>query len=447
MLKAFQYIFIFMEEEMKKALLLGLVLTALIAAPIFAGGQQETDSEEIMFWMQKYGTDVGAQEVLLKELTAKFKDETGITVKYNFVDWGQALTKYTLAATGGEAPDVADTFFAYSWVPMGGEKYGPLAIDDVAAELDADNAVYEFAKSECIIDGQWYGLPWRGDTRIAAYNKAHFDEAGIKEFPKTYEELLDVARKLTTYNDKGEVDRAGLLVEVTGARFDQSWFAVLAGFGGARMDKDFKNFTLNTQENIEALQFMQDAVYKHKVMPETVLDPTFSSMDAFSAGKASIIIGAHPGYMAVLETNAPQIAEVTKSAVMPSKTGRGFSSIAAVAPLVIYKTSNNIPAAKEWLKFFVRKDNLLKTTQVLGQIAGWKAVMEDPSFANDPWYSTIVKQNPRADTFDMPLPEWSQIDAFPAGPLNVLCTDVMAGEDVEESILKAEKAINEILSK
>jgi multiple sugar transport system substrate-binding protein len=56
-----------------------------------------------------------------------------------------------------------------------------------------------------------------------------------------------------------------------------------------------------------------------------------------------------------------------------------------------------------------------------------------------------VEQNTRAVPGDMPLPEWSQVDAFPNGPLNTMCTAVMAGNDVDTAIKDCMTAIDEIM--
>jgi len=62
---------------------------------------------------------------------------------------------------------------------------------------------------------------------------------------------------------------------------------------------------------------MQDCLYEYKLFPATVLDPTHRSTDSYAAGKAAIVLGNTPEFLRDLENNAPQIAAVTASAVMP----------------------------------------------------------------------------------------------------------------------------------
>jgi multiple sugar transport system substrate-binding protein len=427
-------------------LFLALLLAVFSVLPLFAGGGSQQGGGSINFWMQQYGENPQAQQNFINGLVQKFKADTGITVNVTYVDWGQAHTKYTLAASGGEAPDVADTFFAHSWVKIGGDKYGPMIIDDVVAEV-GENGFYDVARPECYINGHWYALPWRGDTRAAMYNQRMFDEAGITQFPKTYDELIEVGKKLTTYNADGSVDRAGFLFSIGDARFDQTWFALLAGHGGKLMNDNFTQWTFNSPAGRESLKFMYDAVYTHKIVPTAVIDPSYDSGQVFMAGKAAIILGAGPGSLQDIKMNAPQIAPYVRSAIMPNKTGSSISSIAFAAPVCVFKTTKNPAAAKAWLKYFCSKEVQLEAMKVMGLVSSWLDVMNDPYFQNDPWLKPFAEQTRRANPGDMPISEFSEIDAFPSGPLNTMCTQVMAGGNIQAAIDECMGKINAIMGK
>jgi multiple sugar transport system substrate-binding protein len=422
------------------------LLVALIPSFVFAAGGGDSKGSSINFWMQQYGNNPQKQQDFINGVVAKFKAETGITVNVTYVDWGQAHTKYTLAASGGEAPDVADTFFAYSWVKIGGEKYGPMIIDDVVAEVGADG-FYDVARPECYINGHWYALPWRGDTRAAMYNQQMFDAAGIKEFPTTYAELIEVGKKLTTYNADGSVDRAGFLFSVGGSRFDQTWWTLLAGHGGKLMNDSFTEFTFDTPAGRESLKFMYDAVFTHKIVPESVIDPSYDSGQVFMAGKAAIILGTTSELLGQAKMNAPQIAPYVKSAVMPSKTGTGTSSISFAAPVCVFKTTKNAPAAKAWLKYFCSNDVQLEAMKTLNLVNAWVPVMNDPYFQNDPWFKPFTQQTPRTNAGDMPISEFAEIDAYPSGPICTMCTQIMAGANVQTAINECMVKIKAIMGR
>ncbi len=432
---------------MKKTFLILVFLIVSIA--LFAEGKQESTGAEkditISFWMQQYGDEPAAQKSFLDRITNQFNQETGINVKYSIIDWGQALTKYTLASTGGQAPDVAETFFAYSQVKMGGENYGPMVIDDVVEEV-GDDGFYEYAKAECFMYGHWYALPWRGDTRFAAYNEKHFNDAGIKNFPATYDQLIEIGNKLTQRDASGRIQRSGYNFRTANARFDQTWFSILAGHGGKLMDDNYEEFIFDSEPGRESLQFMQDSVHEFNIIPENVIDPSYDGPMVFMAEKSSIILDINPEVKRNVRNQAPQVAEVTRGAVMPSKTGDGISSIAFAAPVCVYKTTKHPEAAKEFLKFFVSEEVQLDAMKTLTLVNVWKDVMEDPFFSESDWYQAVLAQNKRAQPGDMPIPKWSQVDAFPQGPLNTMCTNIMAGNDIQESIDKAIIDIKKIRS-
>lgn len=406
---------------------------------------QSQEGKTITFTMQKYGADPAAQDKVLSEMTADFKEKTGITVNYSIIDWGQALTKLTLACTGGEAPDVADAFFTSSIVKMGQGQFGPKDITDIYEELGGDDAYFAAAVEEVRVDGKIYGIPWRMDTRVLVYNTEHFAAAGIEAPPTTYDELLEISKKLTQYDDSGNITRSGMVWNVSDARFDQTWFALLAGNGGSMMDDGYKNMTFNGQAGLDSLSLMRDFINIEKVCTPNVIDPSFKSDAEFMAEKTSMIAGVNADFRTTIEAQAPQMADKIASAVMPNKTGDGASSIAFAAPIVLMNSTKEYDAAKEWVKYFCSTEGQIQFCTAVNLINSRKEVMADSAYSDD-WMSTFPKQAERAVQGDPPIPEWSQIDAFPAGPLNTMCTSVIAGDDIQQSMDKCDEEINKIFA-
>lgn len=406
--------------------------------------QKQNTAKEITFWMQKYGADPAAQDKLLSDMTAEFEAKTGIKVKYSIVDWGQALNKYTLACTGGEAPDVADVFFTASLIQIGGEKYGPMEIDDVAKEMGEDSW-FQAGKDEAYQNGHWYGIPWRFDTRTLLYNKDHFAAAGIQEPPKTWDDMVNIGKKLTKADAKGNITRAGLAWYNMMARFDQTWFALLGGAGGAVMDSEYKKPTFNTQAGVDSLTFMKDVIFKHNIASKNAVDPSYDPVAEFMAEEVSMVFGVTAETKNNIENQAPQLKDKFASAVLPSKSGDGPSSIAFSAPIVVFKTTKDADASKQWVKFFCSTENQLKASKTLSLLNSSKAVMSDKYFTDDTWLNAFVKQSERAVPGDLPIAQWSQVDAWPNGPLPNMCTEVIAGKDIQKSIDKATAEYEKLL--
>ena len=401
--------------------------------------------QEIKVWIQRYGQDPSIVTKLMEELAAKFKEETGIIAKPEIIDWGQALTKYQLAVTGGDAPDVADLFWIQSFQKLGGDKMGPLKVNDLAQEIGVDK-FYEGSLYDVKVGDDFYGLPWRFDTRVLAYNDNYFKEAGITEPPKTWDELIEDAKKLTKTDAKGNITRAGLLFFNNESRFDQDYFSAVVQAGGKLFTDDLSAPAFDSPEAKEAAQFMQDAIYKHKVTPKNIIDPSFNSVNEFLAGKAAMVFGMPADMKTVQEAQAPQLNGVMKAAVMPSKTGEGPSSVAFAAPISILASSKHIDAAKEWVKFFLREDNQLEVSKRLALLNSNKKVMADSYFTSNEWLKAFVDQAARTVYGDAPLSMWNQIDAFPDGPLPTYTTKLMFGKPIDEILPEAIEKTKKIMA-
>ena len=403
---------------------------------------EANDAGEITFWCNTYG-DRAVQEQLLKELTEQFYEESGIRVRYSIIDWDQSLTKMTLACTGGEAPDVYDIYFTSSLLAMGDEKCGLAPIDDVIADLGEDQ-YSEAGRTESFQNGHWYGLPWRADTRVMLYNKEFFADADITEFPTTWDELFDAAEKLTVRDANGNLERSGLLWNVGNGRFDQTWRCLLAGAGGSILDETYSRANFNSPAGVESLGLMRAAIDEYGVMPATCIDPSFDPVAEFMAGKAAMVMGVGASTRQNIINMAPQMEDAIGAALIPSKDGTGNSSVASAASFAAMK-GPNLEEAKEFLRFLGRKDIMTKWAITLNMLNCSSEIMSDPYFSEDEWLRVFAQQMNRAGNMDEPVPQFSQIDAWPNGPVPKMVTDVMAGVDVETALAEGELAVNELL--
>ncbi len=413
--------------------------------PSAAPTQSAKGDREITFWLNKYGGDPALQDAILTELTNEFYEKTGIRVKYSIIDWDQSLTKLTLASTGGECPDVYDIYFTASLLQMGDGKYGPAEIDDVIADLGADN-YSEAGKSEVYHDGHWYGVPWRADTRILLYNKEYFKEAGIEAPPKNWDELMNFADRLTVRDNAGNIERSGLLWNVGNGRFDQTWKCLLEGAGGSILSEDYTKAAFNSDAGRDTLAMMRRPIDEYNVMPATCIDPSFDPIAEFMAGKAAMVLGVGSSVKRNIATMAPQIVDAVGGAVIPSKDGTGNSSVASAASFALMRGSKDPEAAKEFLRFLGSTEIMTRWTTTINMLNCNEAVMADPYFSEDEWLSVFGEQMKLAGPMDQPVASFSQMDAWPNGPLPKLVTDVMAGVDIQTAIEEAEAGVNKLLS-
>jgi len=188
-------------------------------------------------------------------------------------------------------------------------------------------------------DGKTYGLPKDFNTLALFYNKDMFKAAGINEPPKTWEELRDVAKKLTKDGVKGLVLSADL------ARFD-----AFINQNGGSVYQDGK-VTLNLPENAQALDFYVGLITKDKVADTPQNMGEGWNGDAFAAKKAAMAIEG--GWMIpFLKEKAPDL----NYGIAELPTGKQKSTMAFTVAYVMNKNSKHKDEAFKLIEFLTGKE-------------------------------------------------------------------------------------------
>ncbi|WP_237248887.1 ABC transporter substrate-binding protein [Spelaeicoccus albus] len=143
------------------------------------------------------------------------------------------------------------------------------------------------------VDDKIFAVPMESEPLAIYYSKKLFDREGIKHEPRTWDELLDVAKQLTTKK------RFGMLFEPEPSVYQNfTWYPYMWQGGGAPVDKNNKG-TFDSDPVRAALKLWGDSV-KTGVAPKKALGT--GSNDA-PANLAS-------GYCAMQETGIWSIADL-----------------------------------------------------------------------------------------------------------------------------------------
>jgi len=231
-------------------------------------------------------TELKNQQAIVNSFHAA---EPKITVKVTVSDWEPYWDKLQTLLAGGAAPDV----FA-----MDGPLFPDYAGRDVLLDLSsyiqaesyplsslADLAVKDFATS----DGRQMGLPRDLNVIALFYNKKMFDAAGIPYPDDSWDwnKLIEVGKKLTLDKNKdGKIDQWGLYTETTD--MENYWSSLVWQNGGDILAPDGKTTVLDSPGATGGLQFLQDLIWKHKIVPDPALFA--ETGDAFEQGKAAMEI-------------------------------------------------------------------------------------------------------------------------------------------------------------
>lgn len=236
-------------------------------------------------------TDEG--ETNFRSLTDKYnKTHPHINIELDMVPWSNYLDKLMTNAAAGMAPDAS--LFKSQWWPIFREQKVIAPIDEYFNKWEYKDEVEPFIIEryrEVSGDNKLYFMPECFLTIFFYYRKDLFAEAGV-EPPRTWDEFLDVAKKLTRDKDgDGKIDQYGYTMR-TNAIGTNNWYSFIF--------KDMKNpgffdenqkpsFTL--PEVIEGNQFFIDLYRKHGVTPpSSPTDGTNENIVYFLSGKAAMMM-------------------------------------------------------------------------------------------------------------------------------------------------------------
>jgi multiple sugar transport system substrate-binding protein len=220
-----------------------------------------------------------------------FTELTGIQVKFIELLASQMIQKETaMLVAQSPAADIVVTLEdkALDFIKAGWYLPLPALWPKNAEELWAQYPPAYRKVSE--YEGIGYGAPNISKAYVLNYRKSLFKEAGIQESPKTWDELITAAKKLTKdTNGDGVPEQWGLVIglrEVLGYRMLAN---LLFGAGGHFVyDGKVK---VNTPEMQQVFQFLVDLRNKHKAVPPEVNNIEYLDLvDQYKRGNVAMAI-------------------------------------------------------------------------------------------------------------------------------------------------------------
>jgi multiple sugar transport system substrate-binding protein len=179
------------------------------------------------------------------------------------------ITKLRTLLAAGTPPDT--TWLNISDMPGVAEQGALFGLDQWITRdwkaIDGDD-IYPGAWEAVTWKGKRHGTPYEANPFLPVYRKDFFDAAGAVYPAKQAEQgkwdwnaVLETARKLTTTT--GSKKQFGLQLRVGNyALFHWIW-----NNGGEIWNQDRTECLMNKPPAVEAIQFMQDLIVKHRVVP------------------------------------------------------------------------------------------------------------------------------------------------------------------------------------
>jgi len=330
---------------------------------------------ELTFWGDWGGEGQKQFETMVDAFN---KSQDRIRVKY--VLQQDMITKFLTAATSGGSPDIL------FWDRWRTSLYAPKnVLHPIDEYMDRDGIsrddFYGEALKELSYDGKLYGLPLTVDARALFYNKKLLEEAGV-EPPATWDELREAARRLTKWN--------GNKLEVSGFSLsDVGLFNMyLQQAGGTMITEDGKT-NFNNEQGLSVLRFWDQLLNEDKVYKIGFEQGLGEGQDVFVTGKMAM----HYTGPWMLSTYKKYGDELDFGIVPPPAGPNGDrGSVMGGFGLVIPEGSKHKEEAWEFIKWWLaNKDNALLWAKTSLNIPGFKPALEDPFFADDPFWKPFLE--------------------------------------------------------
>jgi len=139
--------------------------------------------------------------------------------------------------------------------------------------------------------GRVFGVPFHNSTPLLYFNTDVFKEAGLdpNRPPATWQEWLDAARKITR-REGNQTTRWGVMMPGTYDYLGWITSGLVMSNGGQFYNGDFGGEVYYTAPStVGAVQFIDDLVHKHKVMPQGVMDAN-AVTTAFFQGRVGMMV-------------------------------------------------------------------------------------------------------------------------------------------------------------
>ncbi|WP_439600110.1 ABC transporter substrate-binding protein [Devosia sp.] len=246
--------------------------------------------------------------------------DTKITVRA--VPFGDLLT--TLRTSGGGAGGATIAGIYDAWLPdLAKDQLVAAVPEAIAADTKANWPAGVIGAAS--IGGVLYGIPNEIDVYALNYNKKLFAEAGIAEPPKTWDEFLAAAEKLT---DKAKGQQGFGLINSWAAGVLHPFSSLLVSNGGDLV-VDGKP-TLDSEAAKQTFELYEKLIksgYSDPAMATADANTTGPFLDSFVSGKTGMIIMANWWESALKAGMGDNFADIATAPIPVGPSGDTARSI------------------------------------------------------------------------------------------------------------------------
>ena len=213
-----------------------------------------------------------------------------------------------------------------------------------------------------VVNGKWKAIPFGNVGQLMNYRIDWFNEAGVKEFPDTWDGLLEAGIKLKKAGHPFGFELGH------GFGDNHGWlYPLLWSYGAREVETDGKTVAIDSAETARAVDFCRE--FFQKTMFEDCLGWTdVSNNKAFLAEQISCTNNAE-SILYVAKKDFPDIGKVDRSGDEPERADRGaLPHPGALEPRDLHPYARTCKAAKDFLVWLMDPKQIGRLVRRRGQL-------------------------------------------------------------------------------
>jgi len=319
------------------ALLLGVV-------PLVQGGCGGDAPKSIKVVIAEYSRD--HTRPFWQGLAEQYTKQTGVKVDLQVIDWNSIDQQVSTMIQNNQPPDVLN-LNSFSSYAKDGLLYSG---DEALSPRTREDFLEAFARGGTYRD-KLYGFPILASARAFFYNRDLLAKAGVTAPPRTWDELVQVAKRVQALG----AGTIGYALPLGPEEAQAEWSIWMWNNGGDW--KAGEAWAINSEKNLQALQFLAALANTHKV---TQINPgktnrTDGAFQLFKDGKVGMVIGFSP-LAAQLDAEAKVRYGVTQ---MPTNVGTPVT-LGVEDYLMAFKKKGNQEAVRQFLDLYYQPEQITR---------------------------------------------------------------------------------------
>lgn len=262
-----------------------VVLVAVAAVAVYFLTKGPSEKQEIVFYTPSWGVDIAEELITLYE---EENPDVEVTLIRGPSEWADHVSKTTIWMK--EKYDGVDILYHDDVFTLDGAYLGNwVKLDDYLTS--EEKALFtDFQKTYHTLHGGIYRIPWFDGGSFLYYRKDFFEAEGVS-VPTTWDEMVEVGKKLTKDLDgDGTIDQWGFVTTGVPGDLYNIYTEYLLQAGGEEWKIAPDGVPDPAAE--KALKFLYDLIHTHKIMPVDMTTWAYTEIQAvFREGKAAMMRG------------------------------------------------------------------------------------------------------------------------------------------------------------